>query len=115
MLKKIFKRLICLCFLFISFGFVNAYAGPSDGSGITLVAEISIHSFGNKYVEEAGHSFLTIKNTGSRAIYVGKMYVSSGKTVSIGNWGNLGEHSGLWYNMETYYDSINRYLSLIHI
>lgn len=102
MLKKIWKCIASFVVLCIACCFVNTKAGAVDGAEINIVAEISIHSFGDWLIKEMGHSFLAIKNTSSRGLYVGKKYVPKGTTVTIGNWGNMKQHIGLWYNLEQY-------------
>ncbi|WP_138160693.1 hypothetical protein [Peptoniphilus catoniae] len=40
----------------------------------------------------------------------GVLSVGSGKTVTVGTWGNKDEHTGLWYNLEGYFqNSSNAY------
>jgi len=76
---------------------LKVFADPSEGS-------INIVGF------NAGkHSFITIQNVSNSSgnqgmnITVGAFEnVEPGKSVSLGTYGNISEHKGLWYNLEAY-------------
>ncbi|NOY35832.1 MAG: hypothetical protein GXP44_02850 [bacterium] len=66
----------------------------SDGSG----------SSGGSGFGFGTHAFITVKNVSSGNIQVGKFSnIAPGKTMSLGTWGNKSEHTGLWYNLESYF------------
>lgn len=50
-----------------------------------------------------GHAFLSFKNTSSSPVTLGPLNVYPGHEVTFGTWGNRGAHSGIWYNLESYY------------
>ncbi len=51
-----------------------------------------------------GHAFITVKNNSGSNISVGKLSgIQPNKTVSVGTWGNKSEHTGLWYDLESYF------------
>ena len=67
----------------------NGGAGSSGGDGSS--------TFGT-------HAFITVKNMSQSNINIGKFSgIVPGKTMSIGTWGNKSEHTGLWYNLESYF------------
>jgi hypothetical protein len=48
-----------------------------------------------------GHAWLTVTNNSTSNITVGGLSnIAPGKTVSIGTWGNVNPHKGVWYNLE---------------
>lgn len=50
------------------------------------------------------------------AINDGGLSVGSGKTVTVGTWGNKNEHTGLWYNLEGYFqNSTNAYANAVSL
>ncbi len=52
----------------------------------------------------SGHAFITVKNVSIGTITIGKFSgIANNKTMSIGTWGNKPEHTGLWYDLESYY------------
>lgn len=52
----------------------------------------------------SGHAFITVKNVSGSSITIGKLSgIANNKTVSLGTWGNKYEHTGLWYNLESYF------------
>lgn len=38
---------------------------------------------------------------------VGKRTLPAGKQITLGTWGNKSEHTGLWYNLESYFIKTN--------
>lgn len=50
------------------------------------------------------HSWLVVKNTSSSSIYVGGYLLPANNTVTIGTWGNIKQHKGIWYNLEGYFN-----------
>ena len=66
----------------------NGGTGSSGGNGST---------FGT-------HAFITVKNMSQSNINIGRFSgIAPGKTMSIGAWGNKSEHTGLWYDLESYF------------
>lgn len=53
------------------------------------------------------HSWLMVKNNGSSTIKIGHYSLSKNETVTIGTWGNIKQHTGIWYNYEAYLGSNN--------
>lgn len=63
-----------------------------------------------------GHAFITIKNNSGSTISVGNLSgIQSNKTVSVGTWGNKAEHTGLWYDLESYFVSQGSYSGRISV
>lgn len=54
-------------------------------------------------IDVGTHAFITVSNISTSNITVGKFSISPGKTMSLGTWGNKSEHTGLWYNLESYF------------
>lgn len=48
------------------------------------------------------HAWITVSNISDKNITVGKFSIRPGKTMALGTWGNKSEHTGLWYNLESY-------------
>ena len=63
-----------------------------------------------------GHAFVVIMNDSDKTITVGTYELDAGSSVSIGTWGNMSGHKGIWYNLETAHQAIdgqyNTYVSL---
>lgn len=50
------------------------------------------------------HAFITVRNVSNSNMNVGRFSgIAPGKTMSIGTWGNKSEHTGLWYELESYF------------
>lgn len=49
------------------------------------------------------HSFVAVENLTSGNINVGHMSIPGGGTVTMGTWGNIQEHKGIWYNLEGFF------------
>lgn len=48
-----------------------------------------------------GHAFLIITNTSNSNITIGGLSgIAPNKSVTVGTWGNISEHKGVWYNYE---------------
>ncbi len=85
--------------------------GPGMSTLASSVAAVRIFAdpTTSKPTQSSGHSlnlgnhaFITVSNISSSTIVVGKFNVAPGKTLSLGTWGNKAEHTGLWYNLESY-------------
>lgn len=88
--KSLFCSMICLCMFFMSVIHVDA---------ATYVANVRLYS-----TLADNHSWLVVKNTSSSSFYVGGYNLSPGSSVTIGTWGNINQHTGIWYNLEGYYN-----------
>lgn len=84
---------ICLSLSLMTINFVKVDAASS--------VEMRIYS---KYETTAMHSWLVFRNNSSSNVYVGNYYLKSCLSVTVGTWGNLNEHSGIWYNVEGWKD-----------
>ncbi|MFM7270771.1 MAG: hypothetical protein ACKO2C_03955 [Actinomycetes bacterium] len=92
---------------------VSAYAGAAaaPASAATApVASLTIYSDGSAVVANSiggwmeGHAFLAVKNLSSKPITVGRLTgIKPAETVTLGTWGNKPEHTGLWYNLESWF------------
>jgi hypothetical protein len=78
-----------------------------------VVAELSIYadSGSSSSWSTDGHAWITIKNISSSNITVGYFgNIAPNKMMSLGTWGNKNEHTGLWYDLESYfYSNINAF------
>lgn len=81
--------LVSVSLIFCSISFVNA---------ASYVANVRLYS-----TLQDNHSWLVIKNTSSSSIYVGGYLLAANNSVTIGIWGNITQHKGIWYNLEGYY------------
>ena len=73
----------------------------SDGSG-----DNTIGSSGHA-INTGTHAWIVVENTSNRTIMVGKRTLPAGKQITLGTWGNKSEHTGLWYNLESYFIKTN--------
>ncbi len=74
----------------------------NPGLAGTLTIFASSSSTNSSIPSADGHAFIKIMNYKSGAITVGKLSgIGQYKSVSLGTWGNKGEHTGLWYNLES--------------
>lgn len=49
---------------------------------------------------EDSHAFLLYTNNSGTTQTIGHYTVASGSTISIGTWGSITQHKGIWYNVE---------------
>lgn len=75
----------------------------SSSSTVAIMRIFAINDGGSSSFNFSGHAFLSIENVSNSTITVGGLSVGSGKTVTVGTWGNKSEHTGLWYNLEGYF------------
>ncbi len=76
----------------------------------------AINSGGGSSFNTSGHAFLSIKNVSQSSILVGGLSVGPGKTITVGTWGNKKEHTGLWYNLEGYFQKTsNAYVNAVSL
>lgn len=71
------------------------------------VALLTLYTFDGKSESKAGlmnlgHTFLSVENTSSQDIKVGKVTLAPNKAVTIGAW-SIKAHFGVWYNVESLY------------
>ena len=78
----------------------NDFGDRVSSSAVAIMRIFAINDGGRSSFNTSGHAFLSIKNISSSTITVGGLSVGSGKTVTVGTWGNKNEHTGLWYNLE---------------
>ncbi len=100
-MKKI--KLILLSFLFILGSIFLNYKSLDAAS---YVANVRLYS-----TLSDNHSWLVVKNTSSSNIYVGGYKLTPNSTVTIGTWGNISQHTGIWYNLEGKY-SMSSHVSI---
>lgn len=81
----------------------------SESSGrkaaaVRIFADPSKSTIGSSGLEiDLGtHAWITVSNVFFTDIIVGKFIVPKGQTMALGTWGNKSEHTGLWYNLESY-------------
>ncbi len=67
------------------------------------VANVELHS-----TIEDNHSFIVVKNPTSSTLVIGNYQIAPFGSVTLGTWGNIKEHKGLWYNLEGFYGSSSR-------
>lgn len=78
-------------------------AAPAEGSVATLRIYTMSDDKGDASINASGHAFVSVTNVSDRDINVGGLLIAPGKAVTIGTRGNRSEHSGIWYNLESYY------------
>lgn len=94
----------------------NDFEDRASSSVVAIMRIFAINDGGSSSFNTSGHAFLSIENISGSAINVGALLVASGKTVTIGTWGNKDEHTGLWYNLEGYFqNSFNAYANAVSL
>ena len=94
----------------------NDFGDRESSSAVAIMRIFAINDGGSSSFNTSGHAFLSIKNISSSTITVGGLSVGSGKTVTVGTWGNKNEHTGLWYNLEGYFqNSSNAYAKAVSL
>lgn len=101
--KKVLSILIAIAVFFLPVSDVNA---NTKGAVAPYIASVTIYSTINN-----DHSWLVVRNSSGSAILVGKKSVNNGDSVSIGTFGNISQHKGIWYNVELAY-SVSSYVSM---
>ena len=103
------KKLLSLIFAFIMVFTVNttalaAEAQSTDASStVGTLTIFSANDGGSSSWNTSRHSFIAFKNTSYSSIRVGGLNVGSGHEITIGTWGNKSQHTGIWYNLESYF------------
>lgn len=67
----------------------------------TLTVYVSDDAQGSSFYS-GGHAFISIRNNSMISLSGGYMPIKPLEEITIGNWGNLSQHSGVWYNLESY-------------
>lgn len=83
-----------------------------DPLALDVGGKIELHVFSNasgsaSSLNTSGHSWILIRNGTNSSITVGVKKVAAGGVVTLGTWGNLSKHKGIWYNEEAYIYSVN--------
>lgn len=106
-LKKLVAAMLCLVTVLCTTA--TAFAAEAHPESVTasdpVVAEVTIFSStGNddSFINLNGHAFISVKNISSSTITVGKMNVGPGLEITLGTRGNAEQHTGMWYNVESY-------------
>jgi hypothetical protein len=95
----------------------SAWAGVwTCGSTPAAVAQLTIYAdsaaAGSSILNITGHAFITVKDISAADIDVGVFSgIAPGKEVSLGTWGDLSQHAGLWYDLEEYFAVIDGYFN----
>ena len=78
-------------------------AEPDEGAVAVLQLFTTYHPKDNTLVNTDGHAFLCIRNVSDHDLDVGGRMIAPGTGVTVGTRGNRPEHTGIWYNLESYY------------
>lgn len=105
-MKNLKKNLFSIFIALSMFIFPISGVKANNKGATDHIAEVTIYSTINN-----DHSWLVVKNTSGSSIYVGKRYISHGDSISIGTFGNISQHKGIWYNIELVY-SVSTYVSI---
>lgn len=93
-IKKISHLLIILCL--VVFSTVPISVKSESVEPRANIAQVTIYSTTANH-----HSWLVVKNVSSSPITIGHYYLYPNTSVSIGTWGNISQHKGIWYNLES--------------
>lgn len=78
-------------------------AAPAEGSVAVLRIYTMSDDKGDASINASGHAFVSVTNVSDSDIAVGGLLIAPGKSLTIGTRGNRNEHSGIWYELESYY------------
>ena len=87
----------------------------------SIVAEVSIFAYYDTAQSDSslshkyGHVFILVDNLSSNSITVGKLSINAKSSVTIGTWENKGCHSGVFYNLESYFANNGSYKGRVSI
>ena len=106
------KRLICFLLsvimaLSMSVSVFAAEAPPAASTTVGTLTIFSSNDGGNSSWDTSGHAFIAFKNSSSSSVTVGGLNVGAGHEITIGTWGNKSQHTGIWYNLESYFANNN--------
>lgn len=116
---RLTKRPFALLFaILLAFGicFPASAAQPEAEPRITFVANMTIVATreGTSAIGSTnGHAFLVFENVSDSEITVGHMSVPAGESITVGTYGNLPRHQGIWYNTEAYADILRPYYGVL--
>ena len=80
----------------------QAGAEPAEGAVAVLQLYTTYHPK-DAVVNTDGHAFLCIRNVSDHDLEVGGQLIAPGTGVTVSTRGNRPEHTGIWYNLESYY------------
>ena len=107
MMKKHFKKLVSLVLsLIMVVGMsVTTFAAEVQPAATTVgtLTIFSSNDGGSSSWDTSGHAFIAFKNSSSSSIRVGGLNVGAGHEITFGTWGNKSQHTGIWYNLESYF------------
>lgn len=112
---RLFKKVVALVLCLVSFSCCFVTVSADTATIIPIASPIgilTIHSaprFSNSQGGsssssseiDAGHAFLSFKNTTYQSVRLGAVGVAAGAEYTFGTW-DISEHSGIWYNLESY-------------
>ena len=87
-MKRLFISILILSLLVTNF-FIKSISAAS------YVAELIVYS-----TVSDTHSFILVKNLTGKNLKVGHYTIKGKNSLSLGTWGTIKQHSGLWYNIE---------------
>lgn len=79
-----------------------AGAAPAEGAVAVLQLYTTYHPKDTP-LNTDGHAFISISNVSDHDLEVGGMMIAPGTGITAGTRGNRPEHTGIWYNLESYY------------
>lgn len=107
MMKKHFKKLVSLVLsLIMVVGMsVTTFAAEVQPAATTVgtLTIFSSNDGGSSSWDTSSHAFIAFKNSSSSSIRVGGLNVGAGHEITFGTWGNKSQHTGIWYNLESYF------------
>lgn len=78
-------------------------AAPAEGSVAVLRLYTMSDDKGDASINTSGHAFISVTNVSDTELNVGELVIAPGTSMTFGTRGNRNEHSGIWYNLESYY------------
>lgn len=98
--KRIISAVLALCLVMCCT--ITSFAAETATAVGTLTIFAS-NDGGNSSWNTSGHAFLAFENTSSSSITIGGLTVAAGEEITFGTWGNKSAHTGIWYNLESYF------------
>lgn len=103
-MKKFLSILFSLIIVFsLSATAFAAEVQPAAAATVGTLTIFSSNDGGSSSWDTSGHAFIAFKNTSSSSVTVGGLNVGSGHEITFGTWGNKNQHTGIWYNLESYF------------
>lgn len=106
-MKKHFKKLVSLALsaIMVVGMSIPAFAAEVQPAATTVgtLTIFSSNDGGSSSWDTSGHAFISFKNSSSSSVTVGGLNVGSGHEITFGTWGNQPQHTGIWYNLESYF------------